>query len=173
MIFTDQFKLRPLVLKMSCTNFLRKLDLPLLILSISGCLCSLLGKFSCPRLVGWSGGGQIKNNQKSTCPLGWLVLSGRGKGKALEKDAYPAQDLSKSDPKVAAPRSEKVPGSLQDHIFKASAAGPSKHAYFSQARPWDPGKNTYFSQASQRDPAKNEYFSQTTTSGKQKCYSWN
>ena len=146
MIFTDQFKLRPLVLKMSCTNFLRKLDLPLLILSISGCLCSLLGKFSCPRLVGWSGGGKSNIIKKALVPsVGWLVLSGRGKGKALEKDAYPAQDLSKSDPKVAAPRSEKVPWSLQDHIFKAFAAGPSKHAYFSQARPWDPGKNTYFS----------------------------
>ena len=118
-------------------------------------------------------GGKSKIIKKALVPsVGWLVLSGRGKGKALEKDAYPAQDLSKSDPKVAAPRSEKVPWSLQDLIFKAFAAGPSKHTYFSQARPWDPGKNTHFSQASQRDPGKNEYFSQTTTSGKQKCYSW-
>ena len=43
-------------------------------------------------------GGKSKIITKALVPsVGWLVLSGRGKGKALEKDAYPAQDLSKSD----------------------------------------------------------------------------
>ena len=98
-------------------------------------------------MVGAEGGKSKIIKKALVLSVGWLVSSGRGKGKALEKDAYPAQDLSKSDPKVAAPRSEKVPWSLQDLIFKAFAAGPSKHAYFSQARPWDPGKNRYFSQA--------------------------
>ena len=70
-------------------------------------------------------GGKSKIIKKALVPsVGWLVLSGRGKGKALEKDAYPAQDLSKSDPKVAAPRSEKVPWSLQDHILRGFCSWP-------------------------------------------------
>ena len=52
--------------------------------------------FLAPGLMVGAQGGKSKIIKKAlVLSVGWLVSSGRGEGKALEKDAYPAQDLSK------------------------------------------------------------------------------